>query len=113
MNIFIGNLDYSIEEGDIRTAFGAFGEVDSVKIITDRDTGRSKGYGFVEMSDDSAAKEAIEALNGSELNNRNITVNEARPRTENRGGGGGGRGGRGGFGGGNRGGGGRPSRPRF
>jgi len=98
--IYVGNLSYQTTENDISNLFGQVGEVESVNIITDRDTGRSKGFGFVEMGNEDADK-AIAQLNGSELNGRSITVNEARPREDrggNRGGGygrGGGRGGRG------------------
>ncbi|MDA7501732.1 RNA-binding protein [Chitinophagales bacterium] len=108
MNIFVASLSYDTDEGTLREAFEAFGEVDSVKIVTDRDTGRSKGFGFVEMTDDATAKAAIEALNDSEIAGRTIVVKEARPREERGGGGGGGfRGGNGGggFRGGNSGGG--------
>jgi len=90
MNIYIGNLSYDATEDDVKSAFEDFGAVDSVKIITDKYTGRSKGFGFVEMTDDSEAKTAIAELNDKEFKGRNIKVNEARPRTE---GGGGGRGG--------------------
>ena len=100
--IYVGNLSFQTTENDISDLFGQVGEVDSVSIVTDRDTGRSKGFGFVEMGDDDAEK-AIAQFNGTELNGRSITVNEARPREDrggNRGGGygrggGGGRGGRG------------------
>ena len=100
--IYVGNLSYQTTENDINNLFGQVGEVESVNIITDRDTGRSKGFGFVEMGNEDADK-AIAQLNGTELNGRSITVNEARPREDrggNRGGGygrggGGGRGGRG------------------
>jgi RNA recognition motif-containing protein len=94
MNIYVGNLSFNCTEGDLRTAFSAHGEVESVRLITDRDTGRSKGFGFVEMSNDSEANAAIQALNGVELMERTIKVNEARPREERpqRSGGGGGRG---------------------
>jgi RNA recognition motif-containing protein len=92
MNVYVGNLPYSTSSDDLREAFEAFGEVTSANVISDRDSGRSKGFGFVEMSDDSAAKEAIEKLNGTEMDGRTITVNEARPREDRpRGGGGGGR----------------------
>lgn len=97
MNLYVGNLSYNTTETDLREAFSAHGEVDSVRIITDRDTGRSKGFGFVEMSDEGAARAAIDAVNGIELHERTIKVNEARPREERpqrRGGGGGGGGGR-------------------
>ena len=86
MNIYVGNLPYQLSEDDLRKAFESFGEVSSVAIIKDQYTGQSKGFGFVEMSDDTKAREAIEKLNASELGGRNIKVNEARPR-ENRGGG--------------------------
>src|SRR5262249_22508537 len=87
--IYVGNLSYQTTENDISNLFGQVGEVESVNIITDRDTGRSKGFGFVEMGNEDADK-AIAQLNGSELNGRSITVNEARPREDrggNRGGG--------------------------
>lgn len=92
MNIFVGGIPYSSEEHELRALFEAYGDVDSAKIIYDRDTGRSRGFGFVEMSDDKAAQSAIDALNGSEMAGRTITVNMARPREkrDNRGGGGGG-----------------------
>ena len=94
MNIYVGNLSYQTSDGDLRAAFEDHGEVTSVAIITDRESGRSKGFGFVEMADAESAKAAIAALDGSELNGRQIKVNEARPRTERsssgpRGGGGG------------------------
>ncbi|MBM3163304.1 MAG: RNA-binding protein [Chlorobi bacterium] len=82
MNIYIGNLDYGVTEADLRETFGQFGEVSSSSVITDKFTGRSKGFGFVEMSDNAAASEAISSLNGSELNGRTIKVNEAKPREE-------------------------------
>jgi RNA recognition motif-containing protein len=87
MNIYIGNLSYDATEDDLRTAFEDYGSVDSVKIITDRYTGKSKGFGFVEMADDDAAKNAITELNDKEFMGRNIKVNEARPRAEGGGGG--------------------------
>ncbi len=80
MNIYVGNLSYDISEADLREAFEAFGEVDSAKIITDRDTGRSKGFGFVEMPDQGNGTTAIDGLNGQELGGRPLRVNEARPR---------------------------------
>jgi RNA recognition motif-containing protein len=96
--IYVGNLAFQTSENDLNDLFAPFGEVESVKIITDRDTGRSKGFGFVEMSDDSAEK-AISQLNGKEMNGRALTVNEARPMVKKDFGGGGGRGGgRGGYG---------------
>lgn len=99
--IYVGNLSYGTTEGDLTNLFEQVGQVESVNIITDRDTGRSKGFAFVEMSNEDADK-AIAQFNGAEVNGRTLTVNEARPREE-RGGGsrGGGRGGsRGGYGGG-------------
>ncbi|MFH1983378.1 MAG: RNA-binding protein [Pseudomonadota bacterium] len=110
MKIYAGNLSYEVTSDDLRAAFEPFGQVESVNIITDRGTGQSKGFGFVEMEARGEALAAIEALNGTELKGRAIKVNEAKPRTENRGGGrgpggGGGRGGGGGgYGGGGRGG---------
>ena len=108
--LYVGNLPFSATDASINEAFSAFGTVDSARIITDRDTGRSKGFGFVEMSSDAEAQTAIEKLNGSDLEGRNLTVNEAKPMEPRSGGGGGGRGGGGGFGGGGRGGGGGGSR---
>lgn len=95
-NIYVGNLSYKATEDDLRVAFEQYGDVTSVNIIMDRETGRSRGFAFVEMSDGQAAKEAIEALNLADIAGRKVTVNEARPKTERRGGGGGGRGGGGG-----------------
>ncbi|MBC8524929.1 MAG: RNA-binding protein [Chlorobium sp.] len=89
MNIYIGNLDYGVSEEDLREAFGEFGEVSSANIISDKFTGRSKGFGFVEMPNDAEANQAIDALNDTDLNGRSIKVNQARPREE------------------------RPSRPRY
>jgi len=80
MNIFVAKLDYKTDEHSLRDAFERFGAVDSIKIIFDRDTGRSKGYGFVEMSDDSEGNAAISALNDSELDGRTIVVKVAQPR---------------------------------
>jgi len=96
--LYVGNLPYSATEQSLREAFAASGTVDSVSLITDRDTGQSKGFAFVEMSSDSEAQTATQEMNGKMLDGRQIKVNEAKPR-ENRGGGGGNRGG-GGFGGG-------------
>ena len=94
MNIYVGNLSRDVSEDDIRQAFTAFGAVTSVKIITDKFTGESRGFGFVEMADKAQAQAAINGLNGKELKGRTLTVNEARPRPEGgRGGGGGRRGG--------------------
>jgi RNA recognition motif-containing protein len=98
--IYIGGLPYQTDEDQLTQMFSTYGEVASAKVITDRDTGRSKGFGFVEMSDDAAAKKAIAELHEAELGGRTITVNEARPMEQRSGGGGGGRGGSGGGGGG-------------
>jgi len=102
--LYVGNLSYGVTQESLQEAFGACGEVDSVNLITDRDTGQSKGFGFVEMSTDSEAQKAIQELNGTSLDGRDIKVNEAKPKTQ-----GGGRGGYGGGGGGG-GGGGRGNR---
>ncbi|WP_300362267.1 RNA-binding protein [Hydrogenimonas sp.] len=80
MNIYVGNLSYRMDDGELKEVFEQYGEVSSARIISDRETGRSKGFGFVEMPDDNAANEAIEALNGKEVGGRNLRVNEARPR---------------------------------
>ena len=82
MNIYVGNLPYNLSEEDLKAAFAQFGEVSSANIIMDKMSGQSKGFGFVEMDDNSEADEAIKALNESALNGRNIKVNEARPRGE-------------------------------
>jgi RNA recognition motif-containing protein len=82
MNIYVGNLDYKITEDELANHFAEFGEVTSSRIITDKFSGRSKGFGFIEMSNDEEAKKAIENLNGASINNRNAVVNEARPREE-------------------------------
>jgi len=103
MNIFVAKLDFNTQESDLKAAFEEFGQVDSCKIIMDKFSGRSKGFGFVEMSDDEEANAAIADLNGSNLDGRDIVAKEAEDRGSR--GGGGGRG-RGGYGGGNRGGGG-------
>ena len=92
--IFVGNLSYEATEEDLRSMFEAHGEVSSVSLITDRMTGRPRGFAFVEMNDNGAADKAIEALNLQEIRGRAVTVNEARPRTDRGGGGGGGFGGR-------------------
>lgn len=84
MNIYVGNLSFKIEEEELKEIFEEYGEVTSVKIITDKFSGRSKGFGFVEMSDDEQAKKTIEELNNSEVDGRNIVVNQAREKTENR-----------------------------
>jgi len=106
LRIYAGNLSYQTSEQELREAFQAHGEVQEVSMVQDRETGRPKGFGFVEMPTNEEAEAAIAALNGKELSGRTITVNEARPREERRSGGGGGGGGYGGGGGGNRGGGG-------
>jgi RNA recognition motif-containing protein len=90
MNIFVGNLSYASGEDSIRSLFAVYGEVESVKVIVDRETGRSRGFGFVEMPNDDEARAAVEALDGKELEGRALRVNEARPRQDRRTGGGGG-----------------------
>ncbi len=102
MNIYVGNMPYSMTEDDLRTAFEVYGAVASARLVTDRETGRVKGFGFVEMNNPAEANAAIEALNGSRQGGRELVVNEARPREERprREGGGFGGGDRGGFGGG-------------
>ena len=89
MNIYVGNISFQLEESGLEAAFGEFGTVDSARIITDRATGRSKGFGFLEMPDQTEGEAAVQALNGKELEGRELKVNEARPREE------------------------RPSRPRY
>ncbi len=84
MNIFIGNLSYNVTEGDLRQAFEAFGQVVSATVIKDEQNGQSKGFGFVEMPVQAEAQSAIEVLNGKPLKGRTITVNEARPHTDDR-----------------------------
>ena len=108
--LYVGNLDYGVTDSDLEQMFAAHGTVESAQVVMDRDTGRSKGFGFVEMKTDQEAQAAIAALNGQLSNGRNLTVNEARPREDRGGGGGrggygGGGGGRGGYGGGGGGGG--------
>ncbi len=108
--LYVGNLSYGVTDSDLTTMFEAHGTVQSAQVIMDRDTGRSKGFGFVEMGSDQEAQAAIAALNGKDSGGRSLTVNEARPKTEgggSRGGSGGGRsgGGGGGYGGGGGGGG--------
>ena len=117
--LYVGNLSYQVDSSELEQLFGQHGTVVSAQIINDRDTGRSKGFGFVEMGSDEEAQAAIAALNGQEHGGRALTVNEARPREDRGGGGGGGRGGfggggggRGGYGGGG-GGGGRGGRDRY
>ena len=97
MNIYVGNLSFDTTEEDLRSAFEAFGKVNGVNIIKDRDSGRSKGFGFVEMPSDDEARTAIESVNGKELNGRAMNANEARPKTEGGRGGGGRSGGGQGF----------------
>ena len=82
MNIYVGNLFYGMSEDELRDQFASYGEVSSVRIITDRETRRSKGFGFVDMPNDEEAKKAIEELNGKEVSGRTLRVNEARPREE-------------------------------
>ncbi len=98
--LYVGNLAYSVRDESLQQAFGEFGTVTSAKVMMDRDTGRSKGFGFVEMGSDAEAQAAINGMNGQPLEGRAIVVNEARPREERPGGYGGGGGGRGGYGGG-------------
>ena len=104
--LYVGNLSYSLGDSELQQLFAPHGNVQSAQVIVDRDTGRSKGFGFVEMGSDQEAQTAIDALNGKEVDGRALTVNEARPKTEGGGGRGGGRGfgggggGRGGYGGG-------------
>jgi len=116
-NIYVGNLDFATTETEIRTLFEPFGQIDNVSLVRDKFSGQSRGFAFVEMTNDNEAEQAIQNLNGKQVGNRNITVNEARPREDRPrgggggfGGGGGGRGGRGGSGGG---GGGRGGRGGF
>ena len=114
MKLYVGNLSYETTEQDLRQQFEAFGAVDSVAIIMDRDTGRSKGFAFVEMASKPEAEAAMQGLSGKQLKERTLTVNEARPKVDNRAGGGygssSGGGGRGGDSRGGRGGGGRQQR---
>ena len=106
--LYVGNLPYSVRDGDLEQSFGQFGSVTSAKVMMERDTGRSKGFGFVEMGSDAEAQAAIEGMNGQSLGGRSITVNEARPmeprppRSGGGGYGGGDRSGGGGYGGGDR-----------
>ena len=94
MNIYVGNMPYSMTEADLNDAFSAFGTVNSARLVMDRDTGRAKGFGFVEMNDSAEAQKAIDGMNGTSHGGRALVVSEARPREE--------RPSRGGFGGGNR-----------
>jgi RNA recognition motif-containing protein len=100
--LYVGNLPYDISDSELQELFGQHGTVQSAQVVMDRDTGRSKGFGFVEMGSDAEAQAAISGLNGAQVGGRTLTVNEARPKPE--GGGGRGGGGRGGYGGGGRGG---------
>ncbi len=99
MKIFVGNFSFSTTEDDLRSLFSPFGNIDTISVITDRTTGRSRGFGFVEMGDRGQAEKAIEALNGKDFGGRSLNINEARPKTDGGGGprgprsGGGGRGG--------------------
>ncbi|MFG0285294.1 MAG: RNA recognition motif domain-containing protein [Phycisphaerales bacterium JB039] len=104
MRIYVGNLPFSVRDDELREMFAEHGEVSSASVVIDRETGRSRGFGFVEMPDRASAEAAIEALNGQDMGGRPLTVNEARPREQRGGGGGGYGGGRGGGGGGRRGG---------
>ncbi len=102
MNLYVSNLNYKVADQDLRALFSQFGEVASAKVITDKFTGQSRGFGFVEMPNESEGNQALDALNGTELEGRSISVNEARPREERpRSNFGGGGGDRGGYGGGN------------
>ncbi|MFO8043671.1 MAG: RNA-binding protein [Alkalispirochaeta sp.] len=99
--LYVGNLNFRTDEEGLRAAFSEYGTVTDARIVMDRDTGRSRGFGFVEMEDDAAAESAIESMNGADLDGRPLRVNEAQPRGDNRRGGGGGGGrGHGGYGGG-------------
>ena len=91
MNIYVGNLPYSVTDADLRAAFAPFGDVSEVNLISDRFTGESKGFGFVEMPSNSHADAAIKALNGTDMKGRNITVNQAKPKSDRPSHGGGGR----------------------
>ena len=93
MNIFVGNLPYETSEADVQDSFAPFGQIDEVRLITDRYSGRSKGFAFVDMPNGDEAKAAIEGLNGKDMQGRPLTVNEARPREDRRPNGGGGGGG--------------------
>jgi len=99
-NIFVGNLSFNTGEDELRQLFEAYGQVDRVSIMTDRETGRSRGFGFVEMTNEEEGEKAIAALNGSQIGGRKLNVNEARPKTDRPSGGGRDRGGHGGGGGG-------------
>ncbi len=100
MKLYVGNLSFDTSGSDLEQIFGEFGTVESATVVEDRDTGRSRGFGFVELSSNEEGQNAIEQLNGKEVGGRQLTVNEAKPRENRAGGGGGGRGGYGGGGGG-------------
>ncbi len=100
MNIYVGNLTFETTDESLQVAFTEFGEVTSARVITDRESGRSRGFGFVEMPQNAEAEAAIQGMNGKDVGGRNLTVNEARPKEDRGGGGGGGRGYGGGGGGG-------------
>jgi cold-inducible RNA-binding protein len=108
-NIFVGNLNFNTSEDELRQLFEPYGQVERVSILTDRDTGRSRGFGFVEMANGEEGDKAIAALNGTEIGGRTLNINEARPKSDRGSGGGGGRD-RGGYGGGR---GGREARGRY
>ena len=97
MKLYVGNLSYEVTSSSLEELFAPYGAVRSAQVIQDRDTGRSKGFGFVELSDDNAARRAISELNEKEVGGRRLTVNEAKPREDRPSGGGGGGGGRGGY----------------
>jgi RNA recognition motif-containing protein len=84
MNIYVGNLPFDAQDRDLRSLFAEYGTIDSASVVTDRDTGRSRGFGFVELADRDQARRAIEQLNGHDLNGRQLTVNEAKPRAPRR-----------------------------
>ena len=111
--LYVGNMSYDVDSSQLEQMFAPHGTVESAQVIADRDTGRSKGFGFVEMSSDAEAQAAIAAMNGQDVGGRALTVNEAKPKTGGGGGGGGGRGGYGGGGGGRSGGGGGGGRGRY
>ena len=96
MKLYVGNLSYQTGDSELQELFATYGEVESARVITDRDSGRSKGFGFVELTNRSDGEKAIAELNGKEIDGRQVKVNEAKPRTNDRGGFGGGRGGGGG-----------------
>jgi cold-inducible RNA-binding protein len=113
MKLYVGNLSFQTSSQDLEQLFAQAGKVESASIVEDRDTGRSRGFGFVEMATKEEGEKAIEQFNGTDLAGRNLTVNEARPREDRGGRGGGGGGGRGGYGGNRGGGGGRDDSPRW